>query len=84
MTAIVSTLALATAGAGVIAFAVAILVSRHWRDGLRMALDLWLAAGLLRLSGDFDWNVIAAAVAVIAIRQLVASRLRRSPVAPAR
>ena len=84
MTAITQALALVTVVGGVIAFAVATLVSRQWWDGLRMALDLWIAAGLLRLSGDLGWDVIAAAAAVIAIRQLVTSGLRRSPVAPAR
>ncbi len=34
-------------------------------------LDLWTAAGLLRLSGSASWQRIAAAAALVAVRKLV-------------
>lgn len=79
MTATYQALALATAAAGLVSLVVA-TVGGRWREGLRMALDLWLAAGLLRLSADPDWDAILAAAGVVAVRELVGYGLRHSPV----
>jgi len=54
------------------------------RDGvlaLRVALEFWVAAGLLRLAGPASWSTLAAAAAIIAIRQLAARALRWSAAA---
>lgn len=64
-------LAAATAAAAVMAVCLAAVAGGRWRDGLRMGLDLWVAAGLLRLAADVGGSAIAAAASVVAVRQLV-------------
>ncbi|MGC4869177.1 hypothetical protein ACLQ3B_27480 [Micromonospora sp. DT53] len=49
------------------------------RSGVRVLLDLLTAAGLLRLAGEPDWNGLAGAVAIIALRQLLGAALSRPP-----
>jgi len=41
-----------------------------------MALDLWTAAGLLRLSGAPDTRRLLSAASIVAVRQVVARGLR--------
>ncbi len=72
-------LAAATAAAGVMAVCLTAVAGGRWRDGLRMGLDLWVAAGLLRLGADVGWSA-AAAASTVAVRQLVGYGLRHSPV----
>ncbi|WP_228395048.1 hypothetical protein [Modestobacter roseus] len=43
---------------------------------LGVLLDLLLAAGLLRLAGDPDWQGIATAAAIVALRHLAGAGLR--------
>ena len=50
----------------------------QWRQGLAAMLDLFLAAGLLRLVGDPGTSQIAAAGAVLVVRRLVNLGLRIS------
>jgi len=64
------------AGAGVLSVVLATVLGGRWRVGVLHALDLWLAAGLLRLSGDLSWVQIAAAAALVAARWLIGVRLR--------
>lgn len=47
------------------------------RHGIVMMVEMWTAAALLRLTHHAGWQAIAAAGALIAIRQLVAMGLRR-------
>jgi hypothetical protein len=61
--------------AGVVALLLGTALTRAWRNPLRFALELWMAAGLLRLRGDVAWAVIAAAAALVAIRQVVGRAL---------
>jgi hypothetical protein len=44
--------------------------------GLRVGLDFWLAAVLLRLAGPLSWQRIAAAAAISSLRIALARRLR--------
>jgi hypothetical protein len=46
----------------------------------RVALDLWLAAGLLRLALPSPWTQLLGAAAIIGVRQLVGLALRRPAV----
>ena len=62
--------------AGVACVVVATVLGGRWRLGLRHALDLWLAAGLLRLSGDPSWDQVTAAAALVAARRLIGVGLR--------
>jgi hypothetical protein len=61
--------------AGVLAGAVGTLASDRLRVALRVTLDLWAAAGLLLLTADRSWSVLALAAGLVAIRQVVARTL---------
>jgi hypothetical protein len=71
--------ALACVLAGLVSGGLAAVIARDVRIGLRVALDLWLAAGLLRLAMPQSDDQLLAAAAIIAVRQLVVAALRRSP-----
>lgn len=64
--------------AAVIAGAVALGATRQPVASLGVMLDLLLAAGLLRLSGDPPPEALATAAAVVALRRLTASGLRKA------
>ncbi|MGC4856289.1 hypothetical protein ACLQ24_23640 [Micromonospora sp. DT4] len=49
------------------------------RVAVRVLLDLLTAAGLLRLANDPAWGGLAAAVAIVALRQLLAAALSLPP-----
>ncbi len=72
-------LALAVTAMGLAVALAAALVGPGWRTGLGAALELWLAAGLLRLSADAGWTALAAAAAFVAVRAIVAPTLLRRP-----
>jgi hypothetical protein len=57
--------------AGILLGAAALAVFRQPLLALRVMLDLFIAAGLLRLSVDLSWTAIAGTVAVITVRRLV-------------
>lgn len=60
----------------------AILGPGRWRHGLGIALDLWLAAILVRLLlADPSWAHVAAAALVVALRPLLRTAVR-APVPP--
>ncbi len=61
--------------AGLGAGLIALLAVGDPRLALRTALDLWLAAGLLRLVLPPSWQSLLAAAAIVAIRQLVTRTL---------
>ena len=79
MTAALQYAVLACVLAGLVSGGVATVVARDVRTGLRVALDLWLAAGLLRLALPQSHNQLLAAAAIILVRQLVSAALRRTP-----
>lgn len=68
---------LAISAAGVVAGLVALVTMRRFGLALAAALELWTAAGLLRLTADATWKPLAAAAAIIVIRKLVASTIDR-------
>jgi hypothetical protein len=57
-----------------LALALALSLRRRWRITLPITLELWTAAGLLRLCGEPSWSRIAAAASVIAVRRLIMLR----------
>ena len=70
------------AAAGIVLGAGSVIVFRRPLVALRMMLEFFTAAGLLRLSADVSWETIAAAGALIAVRQVVTRTLAadlRSP-----
>ncbi|SFF03182.1 DUF1622 domain-containing protein [Blastococcus tunisiensis] len=68
--------ALGTGLAAVVAGALALVVTRRPLPALAVLLDLLLAAGLLRLAGDPDWQGIVTAAAIVALRHLIGVGLR--------
>ncbi|MDZ4268458.1 MAG: hypothetical protein U1D00_22665 [Mycobacterium sp.] len=57
--------------AGILLGLAALAAFRQPLLALRVMLDLFLAAGLLRLAVDQSWATIAGTVAVIAVRRLI-------------
>jgi hypothetical protein len=69
-------LALACTAAGPLAGLVVLARTRRGLPALQVVLDLWLAAGLLRLAGPPSWATLAGVAAVVALRQLLGPGLR--------
>ena len=76
MTGLLDALAVALTAAGLVALAAGAL-GGAWRPGLAMALELWLAAGLLRLAAPPSWPLVATAAALVAVRRLLVRGLSR-------
>lgn len=65
--------------AAAVAMGAAVLVrTRQLSAALPVLLDLLLAAGLLRLTGEQSWSSLGAAAAIIAIRKLALAGVRVS------
>lgn len=62
--------------AGLLSGAVVAAAGRAPREGLRCALDFFVAAGLVRLVGPATWTTLLATAAIIALRQLAGRGLR--------
>ncbi|UQU62611.1 hypothetical protein COUCH_26730 [Couchioplanes caeruleus] len=78
MSAVIHAAALWCVAAGLLAGAVVTVSARDGRAGLRVALDFWLAAGLLNLSFARDWGPPLVAALVLAVRQTAGLGLRHS------
>jgi hypothetical protein len=65
----------AVAAAGIVLGLGGLVVFRQPLVALRSMLELFTAAGLLRLSVDLSWEAVAGVAAVIAVRQLVTRSL---------
>ena len=79
--------ALAITGAALVAGLLALAVTGKALLAVKILLDLLLAAGLLRLTGDPSWPTISTAAAIVALRRLIGVGLRAgggawSPSAP--
>ncbi|MGC1211556.1 MAG: hypothetical protein WA890_09885 [Micromonospora sp.] len=71
MNAVLGYASLACVAAGLVAGLVVLISVRDGRLALRVALDLWLAAGLLRLALPPAWDQLLSAAAIVAVRQVV-------------
>jgi hypothetical protein len=76
VTALLDQLALLLSAAGLVAGGLVLARTLDWRLALAAAVDLWTAAGLLRLAGPPSWSRLGAAAAVLVVRRLVAVGLR--------
>jgi hypothetical protein len=65
----------AIAAAGIVLGLAGLVVFRQPLVAMRVMLELFTAAGLLRLSVDLSWEAVAGVAAVIAVRQLVTRSL---------
>jgi hypothetical protein len=63
------------AAAGIVLGIAGLVVFRRSLVALRVMLELFTAAGLLRLSVDLAWEAVAGVAMVIAVRQLVTRSL---------
>ncbi len=77
MSRVADALSLALAAAGVFALIPAFPFGARWRPALPIAMELWTAAGLLRLVGERSWTRIASAAAIVAVRRLILLRVGR-------
>jgi uncharacterized membrane protein len=77
VTDVLGPLALGLVATGLVAAIAALITTQEWRAALAMALDLWMAAGLLRLSEPPTFGRLATAAALIAIRHLATATLSR-------
>ena len=67
---------LAVVAAGLLSGVLALAVTRRPALALGILLDFLVAAGLLRLIGEPDWQAILTAAVVVAMRHLVGYGLR--------
>jgi len=73
---LVDALALVCTAAGLVAGLAVLSASRAPRLAIRVALEFWTAASLLRLAGPLTWQRLAAAAAIVALRRLLGAGLR--------
>lgn len=62
---------------GVVAGLAALAAGHRLRISLAVALDMWMAAGLLRLTADASWNALAGAAAILLVRKAITASLAR-------
>lgn len=68
--------------AGLVSGGLALALTRQLLPAMGVAVDFWVAAGLLRLSLPLRWDALLAAAAVVAVRQVVGLALRHRPDPP--
>ena len=73
---VLDALSLLVTAAGVLALLLSGLHPATFKSALPFAIELWTAAGLLRLAGSPSWTRVATVAVIIAVRQLVVLRLR--------
>lgn len=76
---LLNTLAMLCTGGGLIAGLIAFAATGRGIPALRLALEFWTAAGLIRLAGPPSWPQLGSAAAIVAVRQLISLGLRDSP-----
>jgi len=69
---VVQALAAVVTGAGLAAGVVVLLATAKGLFALRVGVEFWTAAGMLRLVGDPGWHALVTAAVVLALRQLLA------------
>ncbi len=80
MNALLEQLAVLCTAAGLVAGGLTLASVRNGRVALRVALELWTAASMLRLAGSTSWQALGAAAVVLAVRQLVTRNLASASV----
>ncbi|MEV6813344.1 hypothetical protein [Micromonospora sp. NPDC051296] len=60
---------------GALAATVALVATGSWPTALRVLLDMLVAAGLLRLTGNESWPDLAAVAAIVVLRLVLRSAL---------
>jgi hypothetical protein len=75
-------LALLCTTGGLISGLLVVLTVRRPLLALQVAIDFWVAAGLLRLTGRPSWEAIVGAAGILGLRQLITFTLSHSPLRP--
>jgi hypothetical protein len=70
--------ALLVTAAGVVVGAVIAIASGSVRIAIPPMLELFTAAGLLRLGADARWSALATAASIVVLRRVVVRELRRA------
>ncbi|MER5456625.1 hypothetical protein ABT008_17730 [Micromonospora sp. NPDC002389] len=68
-------LATVVAALGVLGAGVALVTTGSRSTALRVLLDMLVAAGLLRLTGEQTWRELAATVVIVLLRRMLSSAL---------
>ena len=76
---LVRVLALLCTTGGLISGLLVLATVRRPLLALQVAIDFWVAAGLLRLTGRPSWEAIVGAAGILLLRQLITFTLRHSP-----
>jgi hypothetical protein len=79
MTDLIDAAALICTAAGLLVGALAMVRTRQLTTALPCVLDLFTAAGMLRLTGATSWEAPATAGGILLIRHLVSRGLRQHP-----
>jgi hypothetical protein len=74
MASALDSISLGLAGAGMLVLLLGSTFGTSWRAAIPVTVEVWTAAGLLRLAGEPSWTRIATAAAIIAVRRLIVSR----------
>jgi uncharacterized membrane protein len=77
---VIDAASLTVSGAGVVAGAATLAATRRAALALAIALELWTAAGLLKLTAEGTWRSVATAGMILLLRKLVVSAIKRPPV----
>jgi len=78
MTPLLDALAVACTAAGLLAALAVLARTGRGMLALQVALDFWVAAGLMRLAGPPSWSRLGSVAAIVALRQLLAWAIRSS------
>jgi hypothetical protein len=78
-TELVRFLALLCTTGGLISGLIVLVTVRRPVLALQVAIDFWVAAGLLRLTGRPSCEAIVGAAGILALRQVITFTLRHSP-----
>jgi hypothetical protein len=73
--------AIAVSLASVLVALIGAVARLGWRVTVPLAMDLLMAAGLLRLTSGPEWRTLAAAGALIGLRKLILSGIARGSAA---
>ncbi|MFF5228204.1 hypothetical protein [Dactylosporangium sp. NPDC000521] len=71
MRALLEYAALGCVAAGLVAGWLTFALGRDVRGALQVALDFWLAGGMLRLAVRTDWRTLAVAAVILVVRKLL-------------
>nr|WP_296075938.1 hypothetical protein [uncultured Actinoplanes sp.] len=82
MNAVVRYASLICVAAGLVCGTLALVRARDVRVALRVALDFWLAAGMLRLALPSALRELLGTAVIIAVRQIVGQALRSPAAGP--